>query len=241
LKKCLRRFSIKGFQEVTLIDWDGKIASIIFCGGCNFRCGFCHARGLVLDEEGIEAVPFDSVESFLKEKKGWIDGVVITGGEPTLDEKELIGLIEAIRGLSLPVKLDTNGSRPNVLKDLIASNSVDFIAMDVKAPFNAQAYSMAVNAPVEIKDIIESRDIVLDSGIEHEFRTTVVPGIVDISAIAEIARSIAGARRYCLQQFVPRDTINPSFLDITPYPAEELNRMATVASEHLNDVVIRNN
>lgn len=241
MRKCLQRFNIKGFQEISLIDWDGKIASIIFLAGCNFRCGFCHSSSLVLAEDKLDDIPFEDIESFLKEKKGWVDGVVITGGEPTLDEKRLAGLIAAVKEIGLLVKLDTNGSRPKVLKRLIDSKVIDYIAMDIKAPLDKERYQRAAGASINIGHITESKDIILNSGIEHEFRTTVVPGMVGIPDIAEIAKSIIPARKYCLQQFLPRQTIDASFLKLKPYPAEELYKMAAIASEYLPNVAVRKN
>lgn len=238
LKEFLR---IKGFQEISLIDWDGKIASIIFLGGCNFRCGFCHSSSLVLTGDKLKNIPFESIERFLKTKSGWVDGVVITGGEPTLDEKQLSILASCIKRLGFLVKLDTNGSRPAVLRKLIESQAIDYIAMDIKAPLVKEAYQRAAQAAIDITDIIESKDIILNSGIEYEFRTTVVPGIINISDIANIARSIIPANKYCLQQFVARDTIDSSYLKLRPYPTEELYKMATIASEYLPNVTIRKN
>lgn len=238
LKKSL---NIRGFQKISLIDWDGKIASIIFLGGCNFRCGFCHSSSLVLAEDKLEPIPFEGIERFLKAKSTWIDGVVITGGEPTLNEEQLSVIVAAIKELGFLVKLDTNGSRPKVLKKLIDSRAIDYIAIDIKVPLAKGRYQIAVNAPVNIEDIIESKDIISSSGIEHEFRTTVVPGIVSISDIAEIAKSIVPAKKYCLQQFVPRNTIDSSYLNVKPYPIEELHKMATIASEYLPSVTIRKN
>lgn len=239
--KLKESLNIKGFQEISLIDWDGKIASIIFLAGCNFRCGFCHSSSLILAEDKLDSIPFESIERFLKDKAGWIDGVVITGGEPTLDEKQLSVLVAAIKELGFLVKLDTNGSRSEVLKKLIDGKSVDYIAIDIKAPLIKNRYQRAANTLINIEDIIESKDIILNSGIEHEFRTTVVPGIISISDVAKIAKSIIPAKKYCLQQFVPRNTIDSSYLDVKPYPTEELYKMATIASEYLPNVTVRKN
>lgn len=240
MRNCPQRFNIRGFQEITLIDWEGKIASIIFLAGCNFRCGFCHSGSLVLAGKKAETISFEGIESFLKEKKGWVDGVVITGGEPTLDEKRLSALALCIKDLGLLVKLDTNGSRPRVLKRLIRSKAIDYIAMDIKVPLAEGAYRKAAGASVNIEDIIASKEIILDSGIGHEFRTTVVPGLIGVSDIAKIAKSIISAKKFCLQQFSPRDTLDPSYLKIKPYPTEELYKMASIASEYLPCVVVRN-
>ena len=232
---------IKGFQEATLLDWQGKISSIIFLGGCNLRCGFCHSAKLALHPEKIRAISFSGIEKFLDEKRGWIDGVVVTGGEPTLDEKKLFNLLSALKKLNFPVKLDTNGTAPLVLSRLIEARLVDYIAMDIKAPFSEEAYARATASKVNVADIILSKDIILNSGIDHEFRTTVVPGAIDDAAVIEIAKAIAGAKRYYLQQFVPRDLIDTTLLKAKPYTPDDLKRMASLAHEHLPNVIIRNN
>lgn len=232
--------SIKGFQEVTLIDWVGKVASIIFLGGCNLRCGFCHSSSLVLDKDNLASIPFEDIASFLKEKKGWVDGVVITGGEPTLEDEKLFTLISAIKKLGLLVKLDTNGTNPNSLKRLIDERMLDYISMDIKAPLSTEDYNNATNVYINISDIIYTKDIIINSNIDYEFRTTAVPGVVSIANIAEIAKSIIPAKKYCIQQFLPADPIDKSFLDLKPYPVEELYEMATIASEFLPQVIVRN-
>lgn len=238
-KRSLSR--IKGFQEVTLIDWEGKIASIIFTGGCNFRCRYCHASGLVLCDEKIQPLSFDKVEEFLIQKKGWIDGVVISGGEPTLDAGALLYMTHAIRSMGLAVKVDTNGSRPDVIKQLLDNHEVDYIAMDIKAPLRQSDYNIASGANVIIEDIVRSKDMIIASGIDHEFRTTVVPGIVQIEDIIDIVRSIKGAKRYCIQQFKPKDTIDRAMLEVRPYLLTEIHGIAQQALEHLPNIIVREN
>lgn len=233
---------IKGFQEVTLIDWDERIASIIFLGGCNLRCGFCHSNTLATASDSLETISFEHVSKFLETKKGWIDGVVITGGEPMLDKEGLFKLAKAIKKMGLLIKVDTNGTRPEILREIIETKLADYIAMDIKAPLILEKYVKAAGiVEIEINDIIASKNILLSSGIDYEFRTTAVPGIVDCSDIAEIAKSITGAKKYCLQQFVPKDPIDISFLNIKPYPADKLYQMVSVASECLPNVVLKNN
>lgn len=231
---------IKGFQEVTLIDWEGKIASVIFLGGCNFRCGFCHSSGLVLGPESIASVPFKEVAAFLREKKGWVDGIVITGGEPTLEGEKLFNLISAVKEEGFLVKLDTNGTGPKVLERLIAAGMPDYISMDIKTQLSPARYGRAAGVYADIDSIILSKNLILNSALDYEFRTTAVPGVVTASDIIEIAKSIRPAKRYCIQQFVPRDPIDKSFLKTAPYPSEELRRMAALASEYLPCVIVRN-
>ena len=231
--------AIRGFQEISLIDWDGKIASIIFLGECNFKCPFCHSRTLVLNPEKLESIPFEKIEAFLRKKRGWVDGVVITGGEPTLEGEALFNLIILIKALGFLVKLDTNGTNPDCLKTLMDADAIDYIAMDIKAPFAAKAYSKATGTEINIKDIILSKHMILNSDIDYEFRTTLAPGIVSASDIEEIAKSIASCKKYCLQQFVPRDTIDKSFLKVKPYSDDELKKIKKAALAHISNVIVR--
>jgi len=232
---------IKGFQEATLIDWDGKIASILFLGNCNFRCGFCHSKVLVENFDSMDTIPFYKIAGFLKQKKGWIDGVVITGGEPSLHNGALVELIAAIKGLGFQVKLDTNGMNPELLKEVIGRHMIDYIAMDIKAPLREKDYQNAVRCKVDIERIIRSKDIILNSDIDYEFRTTVVPGIINKENIASIARAIKNAKKYCLQQFVPRDTLDPAFLSLKPYAIEEIRAMADSILPYIRNIILRSN
>ncbi len=232
---------IKGFQEVTLIDWDKKIASVIFLGGCNLRCGFCHSSSLAIANDSLETIPFEHIRKFLETKKGWIDGVVITGGEPMLDKAGLFDLAKTIKKMGLLIKVDTNGTKPEVLREIIESKLVDYIAMDIKAPLSFKEYVKAAGIEIEISDIVASKNILLNSEMDYEFRTTAVPGIIDCPDIAEIAKTIIGAKKYCLQQFVPKDPIDIFFRNIKPYPADKLHQMVSIASEYLSNVVLKNN
>jgi pyruvate formate lyase activating enzyme len=230
---------IRGFQEVTLIDWEGKIASIIFISGCNLRCGFCHSKGLVLEENSLCAVPLSEILQYLDKKQGWIDGVVITGGEPTLYCENLLVLMHDIKAIGLAVKLDTNGTGPEVLKSAIDKGLVDYIAMDIKAPLEQHAYSSIAATKVNIEEIKASIDIIISSGIDYEFRTTVVPGVVSSKSIEKIAEYIKPAKRYRIQQFQAKETLNSSFLSLKPCLKEELQLMADRARKHIPDVSIR--
>ena len=230
---------IKGFQETTLLDWEGKIASIIFLGGCNFRCGFCHSRGLVLSPEKLDSVSFDDIDIFLRSKTGWIDGVVITGGEPTLYKSELINLIRAVKDRGFSVKLDTNGTNPKLLEKLLDNALIDYIAMDVKAPFERESYREITGVDTDIKSIIMSKDIVIGSKIDYEFRTTIVPDAVSVCSIEEIAKSLVPAKRYRLQQFQPKDTLDMAFLDKKPCAEEDLVCMVHAAKKYIPDTKFR--
>ena len=229
---------IKGWVKSSLLDYPGKIAASIFCGGCNFRCPNCHNSALVLHPHKNPSIPDTSVWSFLDKRHGLLDGVVISGGEPTLQE-DLPAFAERLHALGFLVKLDTNGYRPDVLAAMIDSSLVDYVAMDIKAPLHPHAYSLAAGVDVKIGRIQRSIDVLTASKIDYEFRTTVVPGILAERAIVQIAQQIAGADRYYLQQFVPRNTLAPEMMERVPYSADRLREMAKSAREWIDHVSIR--
>jgi pyruvate formate lyase activating enzyme len=193
---------IKGFVDISFVDWDRKVSSVIFLPNCNFRCPFCHNVNLVLNPETIETIPFNNIVDQLKKQKGWIDGVCITGGEPTLNN-DLPELCSNIKNMGFLVKLDTNGTNSNMLKELIDQNLVDYVAMDIKAPLNIEKYSKAcgVNTGKLLKNVKNSIKLLLRSRIDYEFRTTVVPTIHNIDDIKQICQSLKDCKKYVLQKF----------------------------------------
>ncbi|MBU2063848.1 MAG: anaerobic ribonucleoside-triphosphate reductase activating protein, partial [Candidatus Omnitrophica bacterium] len=142
-------YQIKGFNPHTFIDWEGKLASVIYLPGCNFRCPFCHTKDLVSGIDTLSNIPLEQIERFLDQKKGWIDSIVIGGGEPTL-HNDLAQLLTELKNYGLLVKLDTNGTRPDVLGNLLSAKLVDYIAMDVKAPLVKEKYEQVVKAEADI-------------------------------------------------------------------------------------------
>jgi len=230
--------TIKGFNPHTFIDWEGKVSCVIYLPGCNFRCPFCHSSGLVLEPEALPSVEYRYIENFLKEKKGWIDAVVVGGGEPTL-HSNLPQLLKDIKNRGLLVKLDTNGTNPEMIKKLIAEGLVDYIAMDVKAPLIKEKYDQVTCADVDLISIKESIDLLKDGETDYEFRTTVVPVFHKQSDILTIARTIGGARRYILQQFAPKDTLDENMASVKPYREEELKKFAQLAGEFVINCFVR--
>ena len=210
---------IKGFIESSFTDWPGKVAAVLFLPGCNFRCPFCHNRDLVLSPHIFEDYPLETIISGLREDEGWLDGVVITGGEPTI-HPGLPVLMEALRETGLMLRLDTNGSRPDVLKSLIGQGLIDAAAMDVKAPLDAVSYSAAAGVGVDIGPVSESVRLLAESGLEVAFRTTVVPGLHDAESVMAIAGELGG-RPLMLQNFRPADTLDPAFNGITSFNEKE--------------------
>ncbi|MFH2138621.1 MAG: anaerobic ribonucleoside-triphosphate reductase activating protein [Candidatus Omnitrophota bacterium] len=236
--KEIMDYTIKGFNPSTFIDWEGKLSSVIYLPGCNLRCPFCHSSSLVTGDDSLPDVPFQDIKDFFEEKRGWIDGVVIGGGEPTL-HKNLCALLTDIKKEGLLVKLDTNGTNPDVIRDLIDYKLVDYIAMDIKAPLDQQKYEKAVGGAVDINKIRESIAILLASDIDYEFRTTVVPAFINREDILSISSTIGGAKRFVLQQFNHKDTLDPEMLKVKPYNPDELKVLAKIGQEHVKSCFVR--
>ena len=190
---------ISGLQKLTLLDYPGTVACTVFTGGCNFRCPFCHNAPLVLPELMGQDTDEEQVLAFLKKRQGILDGVAITGGEPLL-HKDIAFFLEKVRALGYKIKLDTNGSFPELLMDLVKEGLVDRVAMDIK---NAPAlYPQTVGVEkLDMDAIARSKDFLLSGTVDYEFRTTVVKGLHTEESLVEAAKWIAGAKEYYLQQF----------------------------------------
>lgn len=229
---------LKGFVQNSLIDWPGRIAAILFLPGCNFRCPFCHAAHLVVRPSELESIPFAAVETFLKERAGWVDGVILSGGEPTISDG-LEDLVDAIRSLGAQVKLDTNGTNPDIVERLAKSRKLASVSMDVKAPLD-ERYARLAGVPVDLDAIRRTVKLLVSGAVpEYEFRTTVPPGYLDHDDVMDIARSLEGAERYVLQNFQPIDCIDPALLEIGSWPIDELKRMASDAHAYVQQCWVR--
>ncbi|MCJ7614751.1 anaerobic ribonucleoside-triphosphate reductase activating protein [Candidatus Bathyarchaeota archaeon] len=225
---------VKGLIDISFVDWDGKISSVLFLPTCNFRCPFCHNVNLVLCPEKLDTIPFEYIEDQLKKQKGWTDGVCITGGEPTL-HSSLPELCSRIKKMGLMVKLDTNGTNPTMLKELMDMKLVDYVAMDIKAPLTIEKYSKAtgVNTEKLLENVKESIRLLMESGIDYEFRTTVVPSIHSLEDIKQVCRSLKGCRKYVLQKFdvsIGKTTIDPDFMSKS-LSEEEMQKILAAAQE----------
>lgn len=185
--------NIAGLEKCSLVDWPGRMAAVVFAPGCNMKCYYCHNRATLCESPAL--LDRGTVLELLQERRGFLDGVVISGGEPTL-QLGLAPFIEAVRGMDYPVKLDTNGTRPRVLKSLLDQGKLDFVAMDIKAPRHRYDDVCGVHADQDALD--ESIRLIINSGIAHEFRTTVLPQFTE-EDILDIAERVAGAERYVLQ------------------------------------------
>ncbi len=197
---------IGGIQPCSLIEYPGKTCAVLFTRGCNFRCAYCHNPELVLPEQYANPQSLTDIYSFLERRKGKLDAVCITGGEPT-QHTDLIALLRTIRDMGFLIKLDSNGSRPDMLQEIIDRALVDYLAMDVKAPLDA--YERIVGWRVPPAVLQRSIDLIIHSGCDHEFRTTIAAPYTTIDDLRAIARTITGAQRYYLQPFRVSKHLNP--------------------------------
>ncbi len=215
---------IGGFQRVSLIDYPGKVASVVFTVGCNFRCWFCQNADLVLKNyEKLARYNQNEIMQKIKEAKNIIDGVAITGGEPTV-QKDLPEFAKDIKDLGLLVKLDTNGTNPDMLKSIIRSGLVDYVAMDVKAPFGKYYDTIGIAEQSLLENVKKSISILLNSNVDYEFRTTALPNLA-ADDFVEIAKQVKGAKLYSLQQFDNKNILDNSKSSMKPLKIEELNEI----------------
>lgn len=229
---------IVGFIRTTLLDWDGMVACTIYLAGCDFRCPYCHNKSIVLDPEGAEELDEEKIFNFIEENSDFLDGAVISGGEPTLN-KDLIKLIRKVRGYGLKIKLDTNGYHPDVLDDLIGAGLIDKVAMDIKAPLTKERYSSVAGRDIDPDVLKRSIRIIMNSGIDYEFRTTLSPILIKPEDIDAIGMDIKGAKNYNLQQFRPKTCLDDRLEAIDPYKESVVLAMGETAKKYAKNVKIR--
>lgn len=226
---------IKGWQKTSLIDFSPYTASVVFLAGCNFRCGYCHNPGLVLHYDDLPDINQQEVFEYFEQKRMWVDGVCITGGEPTL-HRDLPEFIAQFKQRGFKVKLDTNGTNPMMLERVL--DDLDYVAMDIKTELHR--YKEVVTVDIDTKKIQKSIDILRNSSLEYEFRTTVIPGIVGKHEIIEIGKWLAGSTTYILQNFCGgKPLVNNALTDLASYTTEELQEMKRVAEPYFKQVFIR--
>ena len=250
---------IVDFQKVTLVDYPGKIATTVFTRGCNFRCSFCHNPELVVPDKFSPTMVTDKFYQFLLSRQGKIDAVCITGGEPLL-HLDIIEFITKIHNMGFKIKLDTNGSFPDRLKNVIDSGYIDYIAMDIKSsadkylmvsksldfdhntlagdnPFRENTESELANQQL-MKKIKKSIKLIMNSGIDYEFRTTVCHPYHKINDFFQIGEMIKGAKRYFLQNFVPSKHVDSSII-FSPLTDKEMEQATNIMKEYVKNVSIR--
>lgn len=225
---------IHGFNKTTLLDYPGLVAATIFTGACNFRCPYCHNAELVLNPSSQPIIPEEEILAHLKKRRGITQGVCITGGEPTL-QKDLKDFIKKLKELELKVKLDSNGYKPEVLKDLVKEGLLDYVAMDVKAPLDE--YDIIAGAKLDSSKLKESIDFLIEGHVPYEFRTTVVKDFHTRESFEKMAELIKGADKYFLQGYVDSDKVIAPGL--SAYTYEEMQEFLPIFEGKVRLVEIR--
>lgn len=228
-----KAMQIGGLQRTSLLDFPDKISAIIFTQGCNFRCGYCHNPELIVLKNS-DNYTTEGVLEFLNTRRGKLDGIVITGGEPCL-QKDLIDFIKKVKAEGFLVKLDSNGTMPDVLE--LAIPFVDYIAMDIKAPL--EKYSDIVKVKIDTEKIKRSVSLIMNSGVDYEFRTTVVKSQLSFSDFEKIGQLIQGAKRYYLQKFVPSKTLDEKMMSETTYSTEDFEKIKEILTKYVESVELR--
>ena len=232
-----------GMINQSLLDYPGEIATVLFTRGCNFACPFCHNGHLLMkfNKAQNQEIELAEVLEFLRERKNFIDAVVISGGEPTLNQ-DLPETIREMKKLGLLVKLDTNGTNVNMLSQLIEEKLLDYVAMDIKAPLDCKKYQQASGRVTngEFFNVRAAINLLQQADIKVEFRTTVVPELHTFEDIEAIAKYIEGAKIYSLQQFNPSNTLEPSYQDCVPYSKQEMQELSIRCAPYVEEVRVVN-
>jgi pyruvate formate lyase activating enzyme len=235
--------NICGFEKTTLLDFPGKVACTVFVGGCDFRCPYCYNPELVLCSSRMSCVAEDEFFSFLEKRRSVLDGVVVCGGEPTL-QRDLRIFLGKVRELGFLTKLDTNGSRPRVVRELLEAGLLDFVSLDVKAPLN-ERYCLITGEESSHERTRESIEILLRDNVSFELRTTVVPTLHEKEDLVDLAIQISSlaspspSPRWILQQFQPGKCLDPKFDKIEPYGSTALEDMLTAVRRYVPTVELR--
>ena len=234
---------IRTVIETSLVDWDGKISTVLFFDRCNFKCPFCQNWELILHSEKYPAIPLEEIVKKLKKKRDWIDGVVLSGGEPLVYRKEVIKIAKVMKGMNFGVKLDTHGAFPSRLKELIKENLVDYVAMDIKAPLDDSYYIAAgmkagKSRSMFLQKIKESINFLMKGFVGYEFRTTCVPGIIDKDTIKKIGEEIKGAKRWVLQVFIADNAYKEEYRH-RKFDSLELENFIKIAQRYVPDTQLR--
>lgn len=224
-----------GMQKMTLLDYPGYVACTLFTGGCNFRCPFCHNALLVLDLDENYTIPEEEVLAFLKKRQGLLDGVCVTGGEPLIN-KDIGDFLSKVKELGFKIKLDTNGTNPALLKELVSQNLVDYVAVDIKNSPEKYAETVGLKS-FDMSTINETVNFLMTGCVDYEFRTTVTKQFHTEKSMEEAARFIRGAKRYFLQNFV--DSGNLIGSGITGQSKEEMEKLLSVVKKYVPDSYLR--
>lgn len=222
-----------GIIPLSLVDYPKMPALTIFTSGCNLRCPFCHNSELI---DGIEETNFQRALTLLKKRAGILRAVCISGGEPTM-QKNLEEFVGIIKDLGYSVKLDTNGSKPQVLARLLEKDLLDYVALDIKS--SPRHYRDATGGKLDFETVAEAVEVIKTSGISYELRTTAVPGLVELEDLKIIGQRLEPIERYVLQQFRPRQTLNPTFEKIAPYPEAWFCEAKAILKGNAEELLVR--
>lgn len=230
---------IRGFMSNSLLEWEGRVAAVIFTAGCNWRCPYCHGWRFVKEPEALEVIPAETIFSTLQQQKDWIDGVAITGGEPTL-QPGLTELIRRLKSEGLAVKLETNGTNPGVLSLLLEEQLLDCLALDYKAPLDQRL--SPVTATTEqatgTERVRESFSLAAASGIEREYHTTLCPKFIDREILAEMGEALEPGGLWILQQYELEERLDPETAGEERYDTTELEELEQIARKHHKEVLL---
>jgi pyruvate formate lyase activating enzyme len=229
-------FPVVGIERLSLSSYPGKICADLIVPGCNFRCPYCNEKELIFDFIPMPKIHEDEVIAFLHPRLGFLDGVTLTGGEPTI-HRELPAFLERLKSIGSLVKLDTNGSHPGRLGHVIGKKLVDYVAMDVKVPL--KRYTETIGFRITPEELLGSIQLIRRGGIDYEFRTTVVPGVVDGDDLEEIAKMLMGSKRYVLQGFKPGVTLSKDCEGVEPYSLVEMRQFVDRVAPYVADVRLR--
>ena len=227
---------IKGLQKLSLIEYPSKLSAVVWVGNCNFRCPFCYNKDIVLNYNKMKTIPEKKIIDFMSTRKGLLDAIAITGGEPTL-QKDLPEFAKKIKDMGFLFMVETNGSNSKMIKGLIDKKLVDYIAMDIKASLNK--YENVAGEKVNKKNIQKSIDIIRNSGVDYEFRTTVIPKLFKKEDAVAIGKWLKGSKNYYLQQFVPENNVDKTFERVKPYPHEKLKEFAKTMKPYFKSIRVR--
>ncbi|MCM8818163.1 MAG: anaerobic ribonucleoside-triphosphate reductase activating protein [Candidatus Omnitrophica bacterium] len=227
---------IGAIQKTSLLEFPGLISCIVFTQGCNFRCHYCHNPELVLPEKFETTIVEEEFFDFLDRRKKYLEGVCITGGEPSI-QLDIIDFINEIKKRGFKVKFDTNGSNPDIIEKLLKEKLIDYISIDLKGPF--EKYEEIIGVKVDIEKIKKSIDLIKDFSIDYEFRTTVVKKQILIEDFEEIGKQIKGAKKYYLQKFIPSKLVNSEFEKETTYTDQEFEIIKGIMKKYVEICEVR--
>lgn len=227
---------IGGVEKTSLIDYPEKLTAVVFTIGCNFRCGYCHNPELIKLKEDSKILDEEDFFAYLEKRKGLLDAVTITGGEPTL-QNDLADFIKRVKDMGFLVKLDTNGCSPEILEKLINEKLLDYIAMDIKNSIDN--YNKVVRNFTDKEKILKSIHLIMNSNVDYEFRTTTLKSLISIEDFEKIGEMINGAKKYFIQKFVPSKVLNENLMNEINYSKEEFEFIKTKMEKYVNFVSIR--